>query len=126
MTPEHLRYTEAHEWAVVTDAGTVRVGITEHAQGSLGDIVFVSLPDVGAVVVANETCGEIESTKSVAEIYAPVSGSVAARNDVVETSPETINDDPYVGGWLIEITPTDRAAIDGLMTAEQYSKLIGA
>lgn len=124
MTPEHLKYTTQHEWAYVTESGTVRFGITDHAQDSLGDIVFVTLPDAGTTVTAGESCGEIESTKSVAEIYSPVSGDVATRNDVVETSPETINSDPYGLGWLAEVTPVDPSALDGLLSAAEYEALI--
>ncbi len=124
MTPDHLKYTSEHEWALVTETGSIRFGITDHAQNSLGDIVFVTLPEPGVSVGAGESCGEIESTKSVAEIFAPVSGEVVARNDVVETSPETINVDPYGSGWLAEIAPTDPAAIDALLRAADYEALI--
>lgn len=124
MIPAHLRYTSEHEWAVVTENGTVKFGITDHAQGSLGDIVFVSLPTVGTTITAGESCGEIESTKSVAEIYAPVSGTVVAANDVVETAPETVNDDPYGLGWLVEVEPADASETKGLLSADEYGKLI--
>ncbi len=124
MVPEDLRYTTGHEWVQLTDSGNVRFGITHHAQNSLGDIVFVTLPDVGASLNAGDSCGEIESTKSVADVYAPIDGVVSARNDVVETSPETINADPYGGGWLVEIAPTKADQLDGLIDATAYSALI--
>ena len=124
MIPDHLKYTSQHEWALITETGTVRFGITDHAQDALGDIVFVTLPEPGSTLTAGETCGEIESTKSVAEIYSPVSGEVVSRNDVVETSPESINADPYGGGWLAEVVPADPGALDALMSAAEYEALI--
>lgn len=124
MIPEHLKYTKEHEWALVTENGNVRFGITHHAQDSLGDIVFVSLPNPGDQVEAGQPCGEIESTKSVAEVYSPVGGEVAARNDVVETSPETINEDPYGNGWLLEVTgPAD---LSELLSAQEYADFVAA
>ncbi|MEU1884693.1 glycine cleavage system protein GcvH [Micromonospora sp. WMMD987] len=123
MIPEDLRYTAEHEWVVGAEGGTVRVGITHFAQDALGDIVFVQLPDSGAVVAAGESLGEIESTKSVSEIYAPLSGTVTARNEALGDSPEVINSDPYGAGWLVEIAPTDPAAVDGLLSADAYREL---
>jgi len=120
QTPENLRYTREHEWVDVTAEGRVRFGITDHAQDALGDIVFVTLPVVGAEVTAGEPCGEVESTKSVSDIYAPVSGTVVARNDAAETSPETLNTDPYGVGWLAEVAVADTAALDGLLDAAGY------
>ena len=124
MIPDHLKYTSQHEWALITETGTVRFGITDHAQDALGDIVFVTLPEPGSTLTAGETCGEIESTKSVAEIYSPVSGEVVSRNDVVETSPESINADPYGGGWLAEVAPAAPGALDALLSAAEYEALI--
>lgn len=124
MVPDHLRYTAEHEWALVTENGNVRFGITQYAQDSLGDIVFVTLPNPGDDVSAGQACGEIESTKSVADVYAPVSGQVAARNDVVETSPETINADPYGAGWLIEIAPSGGDPLADLLEPAAYEALI--
>jgi glycine cleavage system H protein len=120
QTPENLRYTREHEWVDVTADGRVRFGITDHAQDALGDIVFVTLPTVGASVSAGEPCGEVESTKSVSDIYAPVSGTVVARNDAVETSPETLNSDPYGAGWLAEVELADGASLDDLLDAAGY------
>lgn len=123
VIPEDLRYTAEHEWVVGAEGGNVRVGITQFAQDALGDIVFVQLPDSGAVVEAGESLGEIESTKSVSEIYAPVSGTVAARNEALADTPEVINSDPYGAGWLVEIVPADPAAVDGLLSADAYREL---
>jgi glycine cleavage system H protein len=120
QTPENLRYTREHEWVDVTSEGRVRFGITDHAQEALGDIVFVTLPAVGAAVSAGEPCGEVESTKSVSDIYAPVSGTVVSRNDAIETSPETLNADPYGDGWIAEVEPSDPAAVEGLLDAAGY------
>ena len=125
QTPYHLQYTSEHEWVEVTSAGHIRFGITDHAQDALGDIVFVTLPAVGAAVTAGQPCGEVESTKSVSDIYAPVSGTVVARNDAVETSPETLNSDPYGGGWLVEVQVGDATSLEGLMDAAAYRALVG-
>jgi glycine cleavage system H protein len=124
QTPENLRYTREHEWVDVTAEGRVRFGITDHAQDALGDIVFVTLPTVGATVTAGEPCGEVESTKSVSDIYAPVSGTVVARNDAVETSPETLNTDPYGAGWIAEVDAADADAVDGLLDAAGYTAFV--
>jgi glycine cleavage system H protein len=124
QTPDNLRYTREHEWVDITAEGRARFGITDHAQDALGDIVFVTLPAVGAVVSAGEACGEVESTKSVSDIYAPVTGTVVARNDAVETSPETLNSDPYGDGWLAEVEVTDPATVDALLDAAGYLAVI--
>ncbi|MBL6276222.1 glycine cleavage system protein GcvH [Micromonospora fiedleri] len=123
MIPEDLRYTAEHEWVAAADGGAVRVGITHFAQDALGDIVYVQLPEPGAVVAAGESLGEIESTKSVSELYAPVAGTVSARNEVLADTPEVINTDPYGSGWLVEIAVADPAAVDGLLTADAYREL---
>ncbi|MEU6077847.1 glycine cleavage system protein GcvH [Micromonospora sp. NPDC047074] len=123
MIPEDLRYTAEHEWVAGDGGGTVRVGITHFAQDALGDIVYVQLPEAGAVVAAGESLGEIESTKSVSEIYAPLGGTVAARNEALGDTPELINTDPYGAGWLVEITPDDPAAVEGLLSADAYREL---
>ena len=122
MYPEDLKYTSEHEWVRRPgDAeGSVRVGVTDYAQGQLGDIVFVTLPEVGAEVRAGEPCGELESTKSVSDVYAPVTGTVVARNEAVETSPELINSDPYGSGWMFEVQPADPGDLDGLLDAQDY------
>ena len=123
--PEDLHYTAEHEWVRIAD-GKARVGITSYAQDALGDIVFVTLPTVGAAVSAGDPCGEVESTKSVSDIYAPVSGTVVARNDAVETSPETINSDPYGAGWLAEVELAEGTSLDDLLDAAAYVEHTGA
>jgi glycine cleavage system H protein len=124
VIPEDLRYTAEHEWVAGDGvAAPVRVGITHFAQDALGDIVYVQLPDEGSVVEAGESLGEVESTKSVSEIYAPLSGTVVARNDKLTAAPEEINADPYGSGWLLEIVPSDPAAVGALLTAAAYREL---
>jgi len=120
--PDDLSYTAEHEWVRSPgDAeGSIRVGITHYAQDALGDIVYVSLPEVGDTVTGGETCGELESTKSVSDIYAPVTGEVVARNDGLDATPELVNSDPYGAGWLFEIAPAEAGAADGLMDAAAY------
>ncbi len=122
MYPEDLKYTSEHEWIRSPGEadGSVRVGITHFAQDSLGDIVFVSLPEVGAQVQAGSPVGELESTKSVSDIYAPVTGTVVARNEALDSTPEVVNNDPYGDGWLFEVVPDDASAVDGLMDAAAY------
>ncbi len=123
MTPDDLKYTIEHAGLRTPGEppGSVRVGITDYAQDALGDIVYVSLPEVGDTVQAGGTCGELESTKSVSDIYAPVTGEVVARNEALDATPELVNNDPYGGGWLFEVVPGDPGEIDGLMSADAYS-----
>jgi glycine cleavage system H protein len=123
VIPEDLRYTAEHEWVSGDGTAPVRVGITHFAQDALGDIVFVQLPDEGTVVRAGDALGEIESTKSVSEIYAPIAGTVVARNGSLADEPELINAEPYAAGWLVEIAAEDPAALDGLLDAEAYKAL---
>ena len=122
MYPDDLKYTSEHEWVRVPGEsdGSVRVGITHYAQDALGDIVYVSLPEVGETVAAGNPCGELESTKSVSDIFAPVDGEVVARNDALDATPELVNNDPYGGGWLFEVVPTDAGGLDGLMDSAAY------
>ena len=120
--PEDLRYSSDHEWAR-TDAGRLRVGITDYAQDALGDVVFVDLPTPGATVEAGGLVGEVESTKSVSEIYAPVAGEVVAVNDALSEAPEQLNADPYGEGWICEIAPSDPSAVDALLDAAAYRQL---
>jgi glycine cleavage system H protein len=124
VIPEGLRYTPEHEWVLVCGEGTVRVGVTDYAQRQLGDVVYVALPQVGHSVAAGEPVGEVESTKSVSEVFAPVAGDVAARNDGLLDSPELVNSDPYGEGWMIEIKLAEASAMDSLMGAEDYRMLI--
>jgi glycine cleavage system H protein len=119
--PDDLKYTPEHEW-VRLDGDTARVGITSHAQSALGDIVFVSLPEVGSSVEAGQPFGEVESTKSVSDVYAPVDGQVVARNEVLDSTPELVNLDPYGEGWLVQLSVEDTAAIDDLLDAEAYTE----
>ncbi|GHE82982.1 glycine cleavage system H protein [Amycolatopsis deserti] len=121
--PEELRYTEEHEWVATRADDVVRVGITEYAQDQLGDVVFVDLPEAGKAVTAGEPFGEVESTKSVSELFAPVDGEVVAVNDAVSDSPELINSDPYGEGWLVEIKVSDADAVAGLLDADAYNRL---
>jgi glycine cleavage system H protein len=119
--PSELRYTKEHEWARSAD-GVIVVGITDHAQDQLGDVVFVGLPDVGGDVSAGEPCGEVESTKSVSDIYSPVSGTIVERNDDLQENPELINSDPYGKGWLFKVQP---AGDQGeLLDADAYRNLV--
>jgi glycine cleavage system H protein len=120
--PADLKYTVEHEWLRQPGetAGSVRVGITDYAQDALGDIVYVSLPEVGASVTAGDSCGELESTKSVSDVYAPVTGEVVAVNETLDATPELVNTDPYGAGWLFEVVPADAADLDGLLDAAAY------
>jgi glycine cleavage system H protein len=118
--PNDLSYTKEHEWVSAVDL-TFTMGITDYAQAALGDIVYVQLPKVGEAVVAGKVCGEVESTKSVSDIYAPVTGTIVAINDALSNSPETINSDPYGGGWLAKIEVL--AAPSDLLSASQYAEL---
>lgn len=120
MVPEDLRYTEEHEWVGSTESGTVRVGITDYAQSQLGDVVHVQLPEVGESVTPGDPVGEVESTKSVSDVYAPVAGEVVASNAALEDRPELVNSDPYGEGWMIEIRLADPAVLDTLMAAADY------
>ncbi len=122
MIPDDLRYTAEHEWLATTESGTVRIGITQFAQDALGDIVYVDLPEPGTAVQAGESLGEVESTKSVSEIYAPVSGTIAARNEALGDQPELINTDPYGEGWMVEIE-TSTPSPEGLLDAAGYAAL---
>ncbi|MCU7728116.1 glycine cleavage system protein GcvH [Actinoplanes sp. KI2] len=123
MIPEDLRYTAEHEWVSGDGSGPVRVGITHYAQDALGDIVFVQLPEEGTKVSAGDSLGEIESTKSVSEIYAPISGTVVATNASLADEPELINAEPYAAGWLVEIAADDASAIGDLLDASGYQAL---
>ncbi|HEY2175115.1 MAG TPA: glycine cleavage system protein GcvH [Mycobacteriales bacterium] len=124
-TPTELKYTAEHEWAKVgPDGRTIRVGVTDFAQNALGDVVFVSLPAVDTDLEKGQPMGEVESTKSVSDVYAPASGTVAARNDALDEHPELINSDPYGDGWLVEITVTDTSALEDMLDAEAYQKTL--
>jgi len=120
--PEDLKYTSEHEWVRSPGEadGSVRIGITDYAQEALGDIVYVSLPEVGDEIASGAAVGELESTKSVSDVYAPLTGTVAARNEALDGTPELVNSDPYGEGWLLEIVPSDTSAVDNLMDAAAY------
>ena len=118
LIPDGLQYTKEHEWVSEISANVFRMGITDYAQGALGDIVYVQLPKVGESVIADKICGEVESTKSVSEIFAPVTGKIVSVNDSLGQSPETINSDPYGSGWLADIQVESAPA--GLLSPEQY------
>ena len=128
MYPDELRYTAEHEWVRATDSGTLVFGITHYAQDSLGDIVYVSLPGVGDSLHAGQACGEVESTKSVSDIYAPIDGVIVHRNDKIETAPETINRDAYGDGWIADVEVSGGAvhAQEHLMTAADYRAYLSA
>ena len=121
--PQDLRYSKEHEWVRV-DGTTARVGITDFAQDSLGDVVFVQLPDVGLEVVAGASAAEIESTKSVSDVYVPVSGEVSAVNSALDDTPELVNSDPYGDGWILELTLVEPSELDTLMDADAYRALV--
>lgn len=126
MYPEDLKYSSEHEWvrSPGESENAVRVGITHFAQDALGDIVYVSLPEVGTEIVVGSTVGELESTKSVSDVYAPVTGRVVACNDALDGSPELVNSDPYGEGWLFEVVLSDPASLDALMDAAGYRSSI--
>ena len=121
--PEDLRYSTDHEWIRV-DGGKARVGITDYAQDALGDVVFVDLPEVGTAVDGGSSISEVESTKSVSDIYAPVSGTISEVNADLSEAPERLNEDPYGEGWIFEIELSDASQLDGLLTAAAYRELV--
>jgi len=123
--PEDLKYSAEHEWVRSGNGSTVRIGITDYAAEQLGDIVFASLPSLGETVAAGDACGELESTKSVSDIFCPVPGVVSAVNTLLESSPEIINSDPYGDGWLFELELTDDVDLDDLLDADAYSEQLG-
>ncbi|MDO4641295.1 MAG: glycine cleavage system protein GcvH [Neisseria sp.] len=123
--PAELKYVSSHEWLRLEDDGTVTVGITEHAQELLGDIVFVELPEVGASLVAEEQAGVVESVKAASDVYAPIAGEVVAVNQALADAPEMANSEPYGEGWFFRIKPANAADLDSLLTAEQYAEEIG-
>ncbi len=122
QTPSELKYANSHEWARLEEDGTVTVGITDHAQDALGDVVFVEMPEPGTSFVAGDEAGVVESVKAASDIYAPVGGEVIAANELLEEAPETVNSDPYVEGWFFKLQPTDKEELEALMTAEAYAQ----
>ena len=123
LVPENLRYTKEHEWVSELSPTKFRVGITDYAQSALGDIVYIQLPKSGSEVKANSVCGEVESTKSVSEIFAPISGKVVAVNNNLDSNPETINSDPYGAGWIVEIEISATKLEETLLSPQEYQKL---
>lgn len=122
--PQELRYSTDHEWVRVQEDGSVTVGVTDYAQDALGDVVFVELPEIGATLDSGATFGEVESTKSVSDLFAPVTGTVATVNDLLTDNPEKINEDPYGEGWICTLSVSDASQLDGLLDAAAYSALL--
>ncbi|MFZ2624612.1 MAG: glycine cleavage system protein GcvH [Propionibacterium sp.] len=122
--PSDLLFSSEHEW-LRAEGATARIGITAHAAEAMGDIVYVTLPTVGTEVVAGDACGELESTKSVSDLFAPVTGVVTAVNETLEDAPETVNASPYGEGWLFEVELTENSGIDDLLDADAYEELLG-
>ncbi|MFT5481599.1 MAG: glycine cleavage system H protein [Halieaceae bacterium] len=120
QTPEELKYSESHEWARVEEDGTVTVGISDHAQDALGDVVFVELPDIGAKLAARDDAAVVESVKAASDIYAPLSGTVIGVNELLEDNPETVNEHPYQEGWLFKLQPDDLDELENMMSAADY------
>ena len=124
--PSDLQYTKEHEWVAPTSTSLrIRMGITDYAQGALGDIVYVQMPKIGEAVTADKVCGEVESTKSVSEIFSPVTGTVTAINEALVNQPELVNSDPYGDGWMIKMTVNSPADVEALMNSEAYAALVG-
>jgi glycine cleavage system H protein len=121
--PDDVRYTKEHEWARLED-GRVRIGVTDFAQDALGDVVYVDLPEIGAAVQAHQPFGEVESTKSVSDVFCPISGTIVERNPLLEDAPELVNQQPYDDGWLIIVEPSEPSEFDGLMDAAAYQTLV--
>ncbi|MEH6460168.1 glycine cleavage system protein GcvH [Chitinimonas sp. JJ19] len=124
--PSDLKYVASHEWLRVEADGSVTVGITDHAQSLLGDVVFVEVPKVGAQLAADEQAGVVESVKSASDVYAPIAGEILAVNETLADATESVNTDPYGAGWFFKIKPANPADLDGLMDAAAYGKEIGA
>ena len=120
QTPSELKYASSHEWARMEEDGTVTIGITDHAQDALGDVVFVEVPEVGSSLAAGEEAGVVESVKAASDIYSPVGGEVLAVNELLEDEPETVNSDPYNDGWFFKLQPADASELEALLNAEDY------
>ncbi|MBN4078750.1 glycine cleavage system protein GcvH [Gammaproteobacteria bacterium AH-315-C21] len=124
--PTQIKYTKSHEWVEILDDGTVRIGITDHAQDLLGDMVFVELPEVGDEIIAGEESAVVESVKAASDVYSPLSGEITAINEAVTETPEIVNQSPYKGGWLFELKPSAETEIDDLLDADAYNELAEA
>ncbi len=125
-TPNDLKYTTSHEWVKVEADGTLTVGITDHAQGLMGDMVYVELPEAGRKVEANKECAVVESVKAASDVYAPVAGEIAAANGALADAPETLNKDPYGAGWMFKLRPANKADVNGLLDAKAYEALVAS
>ncbi|ATJ82897.1 glycine cleavage system protein GcvH [Halomonas beimenensis] len=124
--PANLRYTESHEWVLDNGDGTVTIGITDHAQEALGDVVFVELPEVGAALAKGDEFGVVESVKAASDLYAPIAGEVVAVNEALEDAPETLNESPYEDGWIMKLRLEDAAALEGLLDTDAYQAVADA
>ncbi len=124
QVPQDLKYTRNHEWVRVEDDGSVTIGVTDHAQESLGDLVFVEAPEAGTEVRAEEACAVVESVKAASDVYAPVSGTVVQGNEALADAPETVNNDPYGDGWIMRLQPSDSSELDSLLDADSYEQLV--
>ncbi len=122
--PSELRYAASHEWARVEEDGTVVVGITDHAQAQLGDVVYVELPDIGQILSAGDEAGVVESVKAASDVYAPISGEVIAINERLDGEPETVNSEPYEDGWFYRLQPADNVELDELLTSDAYAEVV--
>jgi len=124
QVPADLKYSKSHEWARAESDGTVTIGITDHAQGALGDLVFVEAPATGTTVTAGDACAVVESVKAASDVYSPISGEVVATNDQLADAPETVNTDPYGAGWLFRVKPADVSAIGDMLDAAAYEQVL--
>ena len=122
--PSNLKYTESHEWLRTEADGTITVGITEHAQAELGDLVYVELPEAGLSVEANEACCVVESTKAASDVYAPIAGEIVAGNEALGDAPQLVNEQPFEGGWLFRIKPANPADLDAMLSADAYQQAL--
>jgi glycine cleavage system H protein len=122
--PDDLRYSKSHEWVRSNADGTVTVGITDHAQDQLGDLVYVEVPEAGRQLASGDACAVVESVKAASDVYAPITGTVVAGNEALADTPEVVNTDPYGAGWLLTLTPADATAVNGLMTAAEYRAFV--
>ncbi len=125
-TPNELKYTKSHEWVKIESDGTLTVGITDHAQALMGDMVYVELPETGRKVEANKECAVVESVKAASDVYAPVAGEVTTANSGLSDSPETVNKDPYGAGWMFKMKPANKADVNGLLDAKAYEALVAS
>jgi glycine cleavage system H protein len=122
--PGDLKYTKDHEWVRVEEDGTVKIGITDHAQTALGDLVYIEPPEIGSTVAAGDSCAVVESVKAASDVYSPIGGEITAANELLADAPETVNQDPYGDGWLFAVRPDDNAELDALMDADAYQALL--